>query len=288
MTGIERLRAFLRSPHHAWLGLMTLGGGLAVGNVPGLIVGAAAYALGWVFLPDSAWFKKWAARKGEQLRSQQVGESSEDFLRRRDEIYHQLSAEGRRAYDQLARTADSVRARFGSDVSRKHVGRLGQLVWTFLRLLLTKETLTKYLKTESSEAVGRDLEAVEVEAAELANEVTALETEGKPIEALNRKRLLQSKESRLESLRKRREHVAKAESDLAFTLAEIDRIHDAVRLIEADLVARRDPESLAGEIDRATSHFTETHDWLRDLEFDHTPSDIPDEVTATAPLRVAE
>ena len=96
------------------------------------------------------------------------------------------------------------------------------------------------------------------------------------------------KESRIESLRQRREHVRKAEADFALTDAEIDRIHDAVRLIQADLVARRDPDALGGEIDRTTSHFTQTHDWLRDLEFDQTPDNISDEVTASAPLRVAE
>ena len=63
MTGIQRLRSFLRSPHHAWLGLLTLGVGAATVSVPGMIAGAAAYALGWVFLPDSKWFRKWMARR---------------------------------------------------------------------------------------------------------------------------------------------------------------------------------------------------------------------------------
>ena len=79
-----------------------------------------------------------------------------------------------------------------------------------------------------------------------------------------------------------------AESDLVLTHAEIDRIFDAVRLIRADLVTRRQPEAMGSEIDRATAHFHRTRDWLRDLEFDQTPADIPDSVTASVPLRMSE
>ena len=33
MTGLDQLKAFAKSPHHAWLGLLTLGAGLAIGLV---------------------------------------------------------------------------------------------------------------------------------------------------------------------------------------------------------------------------------------------------------------
>ncbi|MEZ5304965.1 MAG: hypothetical protein R3F11_30610 [Verrucomicrobiales bacterium] len=289
MTGIQRLRAFIRSPHHAWLALLTLGVGAALASVPGLIGAGAAYALGWVFLPDSKRFKKWLTSRLEGERSAAAGQSAEEFLKQRAAIYAKLSPLAQRAYDKLAADADQIRRQYeGDGTGGKHGGRLGQLVWTYLRLLLTKETLQRFLESESSGEIESQIAAVEAEVAEMEPRVGELEEAGNPTEAAGLRRLIQSKESRIESLRQRREHVRKAEADFALTDAEIDRIHDAVRLIQADLVARRDPDALGGEIDRTTSHFTQTHDWLRDLEFDQTPDNISDEVTASAPLRVAE
>src|SRR5687767_12624817 len=98
MTGIEKLKAFAKSPHHAWLGLITLGAGLATVSTIGLIAGFAAYALGWIYLPDSRLFKNWlAARKqgddGAKLR---------DFLYQRRQIYDALRSPVRGRYDALA------------------------------------------------------------------------------------------------------------------------------------------------------------------------------------------
>jgi len=294
MTGIQRLRAFFRSPHHAWLALLTLGAGAAAASIPGVIAGAAAYALGWVFLPDSRWFKAWVSSREERQRSGRAHRDSEAFLERRAEIYRQLTKQNQRAYDELAASADAIRLRFAKggsdgnadDIGARHNGRLGQLAWTYLRLLLTEQTLGEFLRTESTAEIDKQLEALVTESRDMEQRVHAFEEAGKPTEAAGLQRLLQSKESRIDSLRRRREHVSKAEGDLVLTRAEIDRILDAVRLIEADFVARGDPERLASEIDRTTSHFGQTQDWLRDLEFDHTPSDVPDDVTAVAPMRV--
>jgi hypothetical protein len=59
MSGIEKLKAFAKSPYHAWLGLLTLGIGVATLSGIGVVAGAAAYALGWIYLPDSPLFKRW-------------------------------------------------------------------------------------------------------------------------------------------------------------------------------------------------------------------------------------
>jgi hypothetical protein len=43
---------FLRSPHHAVFGLLTLGLGFLSAELLPLIAGATVYALGWIYLPD--------------------------------------------------------------------------------------------------------------------------------------------------------------------------------------------------------------------------------------------
>ncbi len=287
MTGIQRLKAFLRSPHHAWLALLTVGIGVATASVPGMIVAAAAYALGWIFLPDSPWFRRWAEKVVEEKRGAETVESTETFRKRRAEVYGQLSESGRRDYDSVASAIEEILSRSGGG-SSLHAGRLGQLAWTYLRLLLTRETLTAFCAQEASPAISAQIDDVRAEIEDLESRALQAEDGGQLTDAGGLERLTQSKRSRLETLEQRLEHVRKAEYDLTLTHSEIERIHDAVRLIQADLVTRRDPDSLGAEIDRTTSEFYRTRDWLRDLDFDQTPADISDEVTASAPLRVAE
>ena len=58
-------KEFLKSPHHLWLGLGTLGAGFLLATPLTLIIGATAYALGWIYLPDLALFKRWVDRRSE-------------------------------------------------------------------------------------------------------------------------------------------------------------------------------------------------------------------------------
>src|SRR5690606_7016190 len=92
MTGIRKLKAFARSPHHAWLGLLALGGGLATLTGIGAIVGAAAYALGWIYLPDSGIFNRWLANRQQA----DDGEKLRTFLLRRRQLYDALRPGSRR------------------------------------------------------------------------------------------------------------------------------------------------------------------------------------------------
>lgn len=285
MTAPQRFAAFFRSPHHAWLALLTLGIGLASANVPGMIAAAAAYALGWIFLPDLRWFRRWAERRDEASDVAASAASMAKFDEERAKVYRQLSSAGKKAYDELARAVEDVRASSGGGES-PHAGRLGQLAWTYLRLLLTRETLDRFCEKEQSSAIEQEIAEAkaEVEALEVRAR-TALDR-GDATEAGGTERLLQSKRSRLSGLERHLEHVRKAESDLALTGAEIERLFDAVRLIQADLVTRRDPDDLGTEIDRTTAHFHRTRDWLRGLECDQTSPDIPDELTAGIPVRI--
>jgi len=287
MTGIQRLGAFLRSPHHAWLTVLTLGIGLASANVPGMIAAGAAYALGWIFLPDSRWFRKWVQKRIDGAGKADFAATAERFAKERAEVHGQLSAEGKRAYDTLAKAVEKVRVGSGGSES-PHAGRLGQLAWTYLRLLLTRETLSSFCAKESSDKIAGEIASATSEVTELEGRALAAQNRGDATGAGSLERLLQSKRSRIAGLERHLEHVLKAESDLALTHAEIERLFDSVRLIQADLVTRRDPDAMSAEIDRTTAHFHRTQDWLRDLEFDQTSSDVPDDHTAVVPLRIHE
>lgn len=285
MTAPQRFAAFLRSPHHAWLALLTLGIGLASASVPGMIAAAAAYALGWIFLPDLRWFREWARRRNEAAGAAASAETRARFDEERAKTYAQLSPAGKSAYDRLARAAEEVRSSSGGSDS-PHAGRLGQLAWTYLRLLLTRETLHQFCQKEKSPDIEREILEAQAEVEALETRSRSAQERGAPEDAAATEKILQSKRSRIAGLERHLDHVRKAEADLALTEAEIQRLFDAVRLIQADIMTRRDPDTLGAEIDRTTAHFHRTQDWLRDLEFDRTSPDIPDELTAAVSLQI--
>lgn len=274
MTGVEKLKAFAKSPLHAWLGLLTLGAGLATLSGIGAIAGVAVYALGWIYLPDSGFFQRWlAARKqgddGAKLR---------DFLYQRRQLYDALRTSTRERYERLAAEIGSLQDEFKRDprlnaeLVRQRCERLSNLAWTYLRLLHTGEMLDRFIESEDP--------------AELAQKIAAMEQELAGIAPGSKPGLAESMQSRLESLKSRLEKRQGAEESRALTASEQERIAELVKLFRADHLASRDAGALSHEIDGAAVQLDRTKDWLRDFEFDSSPADIPEDLAAAAPLKV--
>jgi len=275
MTGIAKLKAFLRSPHHAWLGLLTLGTGLATLSGIGAIAGAAAYALGWIYLPDSSLFNRWLATR----KRSDEGEKLRNFLFQRRQLYEALRPGTRQRYDQLAAEIQSLQQDFQNDhrlnkeIVRQRNERLSNLAWTYLRLLHTAEMLDRFIETEDPAELEIQIGTLEQDLARLAPE--------------NKTGLADSLLSRLGSLRSRLEKRRGAEANRELTESEQARIAELVKLFRADHLASRSAGALSHEIDGAAIQLDHTRAWLRDLEFDTSPADIPESLTAEAPLSMA-
>lgn len=276
MSGIERLKAFGRSPHHAWLGLLTIGAGVATLSGLGLVAGAAAYALGWIYLPDSPLFTRWlAARK----RTDETGKLR-DFLFRRRLIYDSLRVPSRARYTALTGEIEALQEEYRHDhrldatLVRQRIERLSNLAWTYLRLLHTSEMLERFIESE-------DPAVLEQQIAGLEAELAALPPGGSPA-------LADSLQSRLGPLTSRLQKRRDAAESHALTISEQERIAELVLLFRADHLASRDGGALSHEIDGAAAQLDRTRDWLRDLDYDTSPADIPEALTAAAPLKVGE
>ena len=145
MTGLDKLKTFAKSPHHAWLGLLTLGAGLATLSGIGIVAGLAAYALGWIYLPDSRLFKNWLAARQQG----DDGKKLRDFLYQRRQNYEALRTAARDRYDSLAAEIEALQQEFRRDhrlnaeIVRQRNERLSNLAWTYLRLLHPGDNLTK-------------------------------------------------------------------------------------------------------------------------------------------------
>src|SRR5438552_18063970 len=101
-------REFLPSPHHAGLALLTIGAGFMSGALLPLIAGVTCYTLGWIYLPDLPFFRRWvdrrrdAAKRGEEM--QKVG----DFVQRRESLVASLSPDRRQRYQALAKVCHDI------------------------------------------------------------------------------------------------------------------------------------------------------------------------------------
>lgn len=274
MSGVEKLKAFARSPHHAWLALLTLGAGLATVSPLGILAGATAYALGWIYLPDSRPFNRWIEGKKRGNDDARL----RDFLYKRRQMYDALRDSNRQRYDALAREIEALSSEFQRDprldpgIVRHRCQRLSNLAWTYLRLIHTGEMLDRFIESEDP--------------AELTRKIADMEKELAGIAPGTRSSLAESLASRLGSMKSRLEKRLGAEESRALAISEQERIAELVKLIRADHLASRDAGALSHEIDGAADQLDRTRDWLRGLEFDSSPADVPESLTAAAPLKV--
>jgi len=118
---LQRFADFFKSPHHAWLALLTIGGAAALGGTFPLIMGATAYALGWVYLPDSRLMRTWRAQRDAAKRKQSgetSGDSSTNLLRERKALYQALIPTRRERYDELIGIAKTIEKRLSEQAAK--------------------------------------------------------------------------------------------------------------------------------------------------------------------------
>ncbi len=274
---------FLRSPHHAALGLLTLGIGFVSANLLGLIVGATLYALGWIYLPDLPFFRRWVDRRRAAALRAEEQQKVEGFVRRRDALLDSLSPSRRERYSRLAVVCHDIETASADNplasaeaASDPRLRKLDELMWTFLRLLGIEESLERFLETERREDLSGMLKDAEAEATRLTAEVEALKAKGDGPAFESRQRFLSSRLERLEVLRKRQQRLQQAQENLALVVSEQDRLDQQIKLIRADAVATKNADALTARIDATVEHLDQTNKWLSELdEFKDLVADMP-------------
>src|SRR5215468_1109487 len=274
---------FLKSPYHAALGLLTLGAGFMSGMILPLIAGATVYALGWIYLPDLPFFRRWVDRRFDNSKRAAEMQKVADFVQRRESLVNCLSPNRRERYRRLSQvcrdieTASADSALASTDSSNDpRLRKLDELMWTFLRLLGIEESLERFLDTERREDVPTMLKDAEAEAARLTKEVDALKDKGDNGAFETRQRFLNSRMERLDVLRKRQQRIEQAEGNLQLVVSEQERLEQQIKLIRADAVATKNAETLTARIDATVEHLDQTNKWLSELdEFKDLVGDMP-------------
>src|ERR1035438_3001002 len=135
-------REFLKSPQHAALGVLTLGLGFMSGLALPLIAGATCYTLGWIYLPDLPFFRRWVDRRREAAKRAEELQKVAAFIQRRDALIASLSLERRECYARLAAVCRDIETASADNMltsadpaTDPRLRKLDELMWTYLRLL---------------------------------------------------------------------------------------------------------------------------------------------------------
>jgi hypothetical protein len=276
-------REFLKSPQHAALGLLTLGLGFATGMVLPLIAGLTCYSLGWIYMPDLPFFRRWVDRRHEAAKRADETQKVAAFIQRRDALLASLSPVRRECYNRLASVCRDIETASADNLlasadptTDPRLRKLDELMWTYLRLLSIQESLEQFLETERSENLPVLLKDAEAEATRLNAEVETLKTKGNGTALDTKQRYLGSRLERLEVLRKRQQRSEQTEANLALVVSEQERLDQQIKLIRADAVATKNAEALTARIDATVSHLDQTNKWLSEMdEFKDLVGDMP-------------
>jgi hypothetical protein len=275
-------RAFWRSPHHAAMALFTVGAGFATGEPLYFVLGATAYVLGWVYLPDMAFFRNWVDRRASAHTDAAAATELQQFARRREALLSSLSSQLRERYQTLAivcrdierATAESEHISERDLASDTRLRKIDELMWMYLRLLSIQQSVETFLETERREDLHGSLLVAEEEVGALRNEVEALKQANGGSEA--KERLLSSRLDRLDVLRKRLERVQEAEANLELVISEQERLSEQIKLIRADAVATKNADALSARINASVAHLNETNKWLSQMDqFRDLAGDLP-------------
>jgi hypothetical protein len=275
-------REFAQSPHHVMFGLLTLGLGFISAQLLPLIAGATVYALGWIYLPDLPFFRRWVDGRRERARRNTELQKVNEFIQKRDGLVSSLAPTRRERYLRLTGVCTDIE-RAGADSpltaatsADPRLKKLDELMWTYLRLLGIEESLERFLETERSEDVPTMLKEAEAECARLSAELETLKSKGDSGVVETRRRYLGSRMERLEVLRKRQHRIQQGQENLALVVAEQDRLDQQIKLIRADAVATKNAETLTARIDATVEHLDQTNKWLSELdEFKDLVGDLP-------------
>ena len=132
---------------------------------------------------------------------------------------------------------------------------LGKLVWIYLLLLLTLESIKKIIQESSGSQEDAARMEERIEKLQLQLKQPAISEE-----------LRKSLNAQCEILQQRVEKKREAVEKLAFLDAELTRIQEQVELLREQAVLSTDPEAVSQRIDQITTTLGGTSQWIRDQQ----------------------
>jgi len=158
---------------------------------------------------------------------------------------------------------------------------LGRLLWIYLRLLLTRQSIAKVLKESTAGESDRTSVDARIKSLEAKVKDTTLGEE-----------LRKSLSGQIEILQQRLEKQKEARDKLAFLEAELTRIQEQAELIREQAVLSTNPEVVSQHIDQIAATLGGTTQWIHEQQQIYgTVEDLltePPPVTIPSPAKVSQ
>lgn len=148
---------------------------------------------------------------------------------------------------------------------------LDRLLWIFLRLLVTQESLRRFLRS-TSELM-------------LSEKVTDLEGQLTKAESDKDERLIASLKDSVALAHLRLDNYRKADKNAQFVMVELDRIESKIQTLTELMVNRQDPDLLTSQVDQAAQSMTDTESTIKELQ---AITGMADQLVEPPPILEAE
>jgi hypothetical protein len=179
-----------------------------------------------------------------------------------------LPGEARKRFEQLhARCVEmrtlavGVRGASGREAGSAEEIRtpgLDRLLWLFLRLLMSKNALDRFLQTMSSEEVVARLEQLRKDLA-AAQQPAA----GRPA---GDERIVRSLQDSIAMAELRLDNYERAKKNAQFVTIELDRMESKIQALAEMAVNRQDPDLLSSQVDSAAESMRQTEKAVSELQ----------------------
>jgi hypothetical protein len=244
--------------------LLAFGGGMVAGIISGqadvilplVAAGELVYLAGLSTHPK---FQAYVEAQAHQAAKSQVDEPT---LQR---IFGLLDPRSRARFEELRRRfrnlqtlAKGLRPADLGEVEEAHSEGINRLLWVFLKLLYSKQSLEQFLSRTDEKQIDGSIKEIEEKISNLG-----------PIEGDTevKRRMRKTLEDTLASAHLRLENLAKAKENHQFILLELDRIDSKITSIAELAINRQDPEFITSEVDGVTASMEQTERAMNDLQF---------------------
>ena len=145
-----------------------------------------------------------------------------------------------------------------SSVEEIRTPGLDRLLWLFLRLLLSKAALDRFLKTMNEQEISTRL-------AELRKNVAAVQA-AQAEKAGGDDRIVRSLQDSIANCELRLDNYGRARKNADFVSVELDRIEGKIQALAEMSVNRQDPDFLSNQVDSAAESMRQTEKAVSELQ----------------------
>jgi len=151
----------------------------------------------------------------------------------------------------MNRLAAGVRGQTGSDPM--NTGSLDKMLWTFLRLLASEQSLESFNSS--------------TDATKMERRVRSLEQQVKESKERGEDKITRALVDSLATAQLRLNNLEKADENGRFVGIEIDRIEDKIKALVEMAVSHEDPDFISGQVDSVAASMIDTEAAMREMSF---------------------